>query len=156
MFNLPAQAFANWLNRRKMMNTLRRKAGDLAITVRAEIPQNLGNIVHILNHEGLREWSSFGRLNIWRVEVLPSSHRLLHYIYPDNHIETSRQGLVPDIFLRPIIPPDNNLLMSDWLKTIVPRPVDIAQGVIDWIHEEEEKIINITYSNRTLNSFVLT
>jgi hypothetical protein len=131
--------FANWLNRREMMSVLHCKAGDLAITVRAEMPKNIGNIVHVLRHDGIRNWSTFGEVNIWFVEVLPSSNRLLHYFYADGQITTSRQGLVPDIFLRPIIPPNRDELVTEWLKNIFPRPRDIADGILEWYHKEEGK-----------------
>jgi hypothetical protein len=87
----------NWLKRRLKMSKLNCKVGDLAITVRSEVPQNLGRIVHIIKPLGVEPWSSFGP--------------------------------VPDILLRPIVPPEGFSEVSDWLEVQCAMPADIAQGV---------------------------
>ena len=114
------------------MSKLNCKAGDLAITVRAEVPQNLGHIVHIVKSLGVQPWSDFGEVNMWWVESLPSSSRLLHYLYPDGTIELTRAGPAPDILLVPIVPPEGFNEVSDWLESHCARPADMAQWVAKW------------------------
>lgn len=44
--------------------------GDLAITVRCNFPENLGNIVRIISAEGFQEWQGHDKLlYTWNVEV---------------------------------------------------------------------------------------
>lgn len=111
------------------MNQLHCKVGDLAITVRAELPQNLGRIVHIIEPIGLQNWSTFGHVHVWKVESLPGSSHLLHYENADGSFEYRRQGPVPDILLRPIVAPRGFTEVSDWLVTHCAMPSDIAQWV---------------------------
>ena len=111
------------------MNKLNCKVGDLAITVRSEVPQNLGRIVHIIKPLGVEPWSSFGPVQLWWVESLPGSEHLLHYEHADGTLEQKRQGPVPDILLRPIVPPEGFTEVSDWLDVQCAMPADIAQGV---------------------------
>ncbi len=111
------------------MNQLRCKVGDLAITVCAELPQNLGCIVHIIESIGIESWSTFGDVYLWKAETLPGSSRLLHYENADGSFEYRRQGPVPDILLRPIVPPKGFTEVSDWLATQCAMPSDIAQWV---------------------------
>lgn len=114
------------------MSQLHCKAGDLAITVRAEVAENLGRIVHIIKPLGVQAWSDFGDVHMWWVEALPGSPNLLHYRYPDGTIEKKRQGPAPDALLRPIVPPEGFTQVSDWLQTECARPADIARGVAMW------------------------
>ena len=111
------------------MSKLNCKVGDLAITVRAELPQNLGRIVHIVRPLGIQAWSEFGPVHMWWVEALPGSAHLLCYENADGSIEQSRTGPVPDLLLRPIVPPAGFTEVSDWLELNCARPADIAQGV---------------------------
>lgn len=111
------------------MSKLHCKVGDLAITVRAEVPQNLGSIVHIIKPLGLQDWSEFGQVHMWWVECLPNSPYQLHYLHSDGTLQKKRQGPVPDVLLRPIVPPDGFTEVSDWLETNCARPADIAHGV---------------------------
>jgi len=119
------------------MRKLNCKTGDLAIIVRAELPQNLGRIVHIIKPLGVRPSSEFGNVHMWWVESLPGSSYLLHYLYPNGRIEKKRQGSAPDMLLRPIVPPDRFTQVSDWLKTECERPADIARGVAMWCDYED-------------------
>ena len=111
------------------MSQLNCKVGDLAITVQAEVPQNLGHIVHIVRPLGVEPWSDFGPVHMWWVESLPSSTRLLHYRYGDGRLELKRQGPVPDLLLRPIVPPEGFTEVSDWIERECAIPQDIARGV---------------------------
>lgn len=111
------------------MSKLYCKTGDLAITVRAELPENLGRIVHIIKPLGVQSWSEFGEVHMWWVESLPGSEHCLNYLYPDGSIQLRKHGPVPDILLRPIIPPEGFTQVSDWLDIHCARPADIAQGV---------------------------
>jgi len=86
------------------MSQLFCKMGDLAVTVEAELPINIGNVVKIVGVSGYRNWSSFGRkIFLWKVEVA-SPERPLVYENPDKSIDRVLSGLVPDHYLRPIRP----------------------------------------------------
>jgi len=86
------------------MSQLFCKMGDLAVTVEAELPINIGNVVKIVGVSGYRNWSSFGsKIFLWKVEVA-SPERPLVYENPDKSIERALSGLVPDHYLRPIRP----------------------------------------------------
>ena len=74
------------------------KAGDLAITVKCHVPDNLGKIVQIIAYEGLQEWAN----------------------YPDGSIKKSKGGLVPDCFLRPI----SGLELEDEVSNTEDAPIN--------------------------------
>ena len=77
-------------------------AGDLAITVKCHVPDNLGTIVQIIAYEGLQEWSYYpDPIPVWLVRAYSSSDGL-SYEYPDGSIKKSKVGLAPDCFLKPI------------------------------------------------------
>jgi hypothetical protein len=76
--------------------------GDLAITVQAELPDNIGNIVIIVGAKGVGQWSDFIEpVFIWTVKALGSECPLF-YQYDDGPITAQLTGEIPDIFLRPI------------------------------------------------------
>ncbi|CAM3681202.1 hypothetical protein [Polynucleobacter antarcticus] len=86
------------------MNQLFCKVGDLAVTVEAELPINIGNVVKIIGGIGYRQWSTFtAETFLWKVEVA-SSERPLIYENADGSIEEAFSGRVPDCYLRPIRP----------------------------------------------------
>ena len=86
------------------MSQLFCKVGDLAVTVEAELPINLGNVVKIVGVSGYQNWSTFGsKIFLWKVEVA-SSERPLVYENPDGSTERALSGRVPDHYLRPIRP----------------------------------------------------
>ncbi len=61
------------------MSKLNCSIGDLAITVKANLPANLGNIVRIIGSQGLQEWVGQDEpLYTWDVEVV-GEDRYLHY-----------------------------------------------------------------------------
>ena len=77
--------------------------GDLAITVRAELPQNIGNIVKILAPKGYGSWWGFARRTFqWEVEISANGANLNYEI--GNQVISKTIGLVPDACLRPILP----------------------------------------------------
>jgi hypothetical protein len=81
------------------------QVGDLAITVEAELTENIGNLVRIVAAGGYREWSDFVQpVFVWQVDAL-GSECPLHYQIGSESIETAMTGEVPDMFLRPIRPP---------------------------------------------------
>ena len=81
------------------------RVGDLAITVEAELTENIGNIVRIVAAGGYREWSDFVQpLFVWQVEAL-GPECPLHYQVGLAPIDAKMTGQVPDMFLRPIRPP---------------------------------------------------
>jgi hypothetical protein len=78
------------------------KEGDLAITVKCDVPENLGRIVKVITFEGFKEWPHYpDSIPVWLVGVY-SGNDGLAYQYPDGSIKKSKGGLVPDCFLRPI------------------------------------------------------
>ncbi len=78
------------------------KAGDLAITVKCDLPDNLGKIVQIIAYEGLREWPRYpDPIPVWLIKAYSGS-KSLSYLYPDGTVQKSNVGLAPDCFLRPI------------------------------------------------------
>ena len=86
------------------MSRLFCKMGDLAVTVEAELPINIGNVVKIIGVSGYQKWSSFKtKTFLWKVEVA-SSERPLVYENPDGSTERALTGQVPDHYLRPIRP----------------------------------------------------
>lgn len=81
------------------------RPGDLAVTVRADLPENLGKIVRVISHEGNIAWSGFREPTcMWKVLAASASCPLV-YEYPDGKRISALTGLVPDAFLRPIRPP---------------------------------------------------
>ena len=53
------------------MSKLNCSIGDLAITVKANLPANLGNIVRIIGSQGLQYWEGQDEpLYIWDVEIV--------------------------------------------------------------------------------------
>jgi hypothetical protein len=102
------------------------QVGDLAITVEAELTENIGNIVRIVAAGGYREWSDFVQpVFVWRVEALGPECPLRYQIGSES-IETAMTGEVPDMFLRPIRPPAAAALEGD---SIAPD-VELINGPI--------------------------
>ena len=78
------------------------KAGDLAITVKCHVPDNLGKIVQIIAYEGLQEWVNYpDPIPVWLIRAYSGSSGLT-YLFPDGIVKRTETGLVPDCFLRPI------------------------------------------------------
>ena len=85
------------------MSQLFCKVGDLAVTVEAELPINLGNVVKIVSAVGYKKFSTYQKIFLWNVEVA-SPDRPLVYEYPDGTLENCLAGHIPDRYLRPIHP----------------------------------------------------
>ncbi len=86
------------------MSKLNCSIGDLAITVKANLPANLGNIVRIIGSQGLQEWEGQDEpLYTWDVEIV-GKDRYLHYNY-DGEILKVKEGPAPDQYLRRLTPP---------------------------------------------------
>jgi len=78
--------------------------GDLAITVKANLPANLGNIVRIIRSQGLQQWEGQDEpLYTWDVQMV-GEDRFLHYNY-DGEILKVKEGPAPDQYLRRLTPP---------------------------------------------------
>ena len=85
------------------MDAVNCRLGDLAVTVKAEIPENLGNIVRIVGFHGISRWWGFkGSIPIWEVEAVEGGR--LVYEHGDGQREYTTKGLIPDEFLKPIAP----------------------------------------------------
>ena len=77
--------------------------GDLAITVKCEIPENLGRIVRVVAFNGIEHWSDYGPMQTWEVQTLSESDTLTYVI--KGKLCFKSKGPVPDAFLRPLHPP---------------------------------------------------
>jgi hypothetical protein len=81
------------------------QVGDLAITVDAELTENIGNIVRIVAAVGYCEWSDFVEpVFVWEVEAL-GPECPLRYQVGSGPVTAKMVGEVPDMFLRSIRPP---------------------------------------------------
>jgi hypothetical protein len=81
------------------------KPGDLAITVRADLAENLGKIVRVVSYGGRVTWAGFREPTcLWRVTAASEACSLV-YKFADGERVRVLSGLVPDVFLRPIRPP---------------------------------------------------
>lgn len=79
------------------------KVGDLAITVNAYNPENIGKIVRIIGASGLIEWFGFDEPTwVWTVQTEGSDLTYQYGKSPKKRYQN--QGEVPDVFLRPISP----------------------------------------------------
>jgi hypothetical protein len=85
------------------MQKLNCKIGDLAIVVKADVPQNLGHIVEVVGLPTHRspDLSRYG--HVWRVRTA-GRRPTLHYLYQKEggRIRKAAQGPVPDCCLRPL------------------------------------------------------
>jgi hypothetical protein len=102
------------------------KVGDLAVTVEAELPNNVGNVVKIISAVGYDKFSTYKKIFLWQVEVA-SAERPLIYEYPDGSIEKCLHGRIPDHYLRPIRPDELEWYEEHSHK--LPSPVDSHQEV---------------------------
>jgi hypothetical protein len=85
------------------MKALNCRLGDLAITIKAALPENVGSVVRIVGNKGKGKWWGFKRTtHIWEIETLDG--RYLIYEYKDGTREHKTRGLAPDCFLKPIAP----------------------------------------------------
>ncbi len=85
------------------MHGLNCRLGDLAVTVKAAIPENLGNMVRVVGFLGDQKWHGFKEPTpIWEVEVVEGSR--LVYQYDGGERFYATQGHIPDAFLKPIAP----------------------------------------------------
>jgi len=100
--------------------------GDLAVTVEAELPINIGNVVKIVGVSGYQNWSSFKtKIFLWKVEVA-SSERPLIYENPNGSTERALTGQVPDHYLRPIRPDELEWLEETEQDQLL--PAGLAEG----------------------------
>ena len=102
------------------MSKLFCKVGDLAVTVKSELPINLGNVVKIISAVGYKKFSSYQKIFLWNVEVA-SADRPLVYEYSDGEIERCLFGRVPDQYLRPIRPDELEWLIEQEKNVPVPN-----------------------------------
>ena len=109
------------------MSELFCKIGDLAVTVEAELPINIGNVVKIVGASGYEKWSSYKtKVFVWKVEVA-SPERPLIYEYPGGLIEKLLIGRIPDHYLRPIRPDEleENEVCSEDLPLVLAREEEV-------------------------------
>lgn len=84
------------------------RVGDLAITVQAYNPENIGKIVRIIGSKGIGPWPDLaGAQQVWFVESATPGVTLKYTILDIPFYEL--QGEAPDCFLKPIRPPENDI-----------------------------------------------
>jgi len=117
------------------MSKLNCSIGDLAITIKASLPANLGNIVRIIGSQGLQEWHGFEEpTHVWEVEIV-GDDRYLHYDY-DGEIVKVKEGPAPDQYLRRLIPPQGYQVDEIFDS----EPIQQELFLEDVNHSEEEKV----------------
>jgi len=85
------------------MSTLNCRLGDLAVTVRAALPENLGNLVWVIGLHGVDDWWGFDApTHLWEVQAIEGAY--LTYEFGDGSRVYRETGLLPDSFLKPIAP----------------------------------------------------
>ena len=85
------------------MNQLNCRIGDLAVTIRAALPENIGKIVRIIGFHGVDEWWGFDEpIHLWEVQAIEGAY--LTYEFEDGSREHKVIGLAPDAFLKPLAP----------------------------------------------------
>ena len=102
------------------MSQLFCKVGDLAVTIEAEVPTNLGNIVRVVSAVGYKEFSSYKRIFLWNVEAA-SPDRPLVYEFADGRIEKCLSGRIPDRYLRPIKPDELEWVSEQENTLLIPN-----------------------------------
>lgn len=85
-----------------MHNKLNCKAGDLAIVVSTELPENLGQIVEVLGLQTGTPVELTGLGHVWRVRALGGRRTLFYRFNNDGRIVQHAEGPAPDRCLRPI------------------------------------------------------
>ncbi len=117
------------------MNKLNCSIGDLAITVKANLPANLGNIVRIIGSQGLQEWVGHPEpMHTWDVQIVGEG-RYLHYEY-DGELVQAKEGPAPDQYLRRLTPPQGYLVDEIFDS----EPIQQELFLEDVNHSEEEKV----------------
>ncbi len=92
----------------RRMRALNCRLGDLAVTIRAELPENLGTIVRVVGIRGMKKWWGFKTpIFVWDVETVEGGR--LVYEDANGRREFTNAGMVPDTFLKPIGPTWNSL-----------------------------------------------
>jgi hypothetical protein len=103
--------------------------GDLAITVKANLPANLGNIVRIIGSQGLQEWEGQDEpLYTWDVEIV-GEERYLHY-HCDGEMVKVKEGPAPDQYLRRLTPPQGYQLDEIFDSEPVQKPHFLSE---EWL-----------------------
>ena len=85
------------------MTYLNCNLGNLAITVIAYLPENVGNIVRVVGSHGLGSWYGFkNKTYIWEVQTASSDSYLVYETAGEKTYK--RVGGCPDAFLRRLTP----------------------------------------------------
>lgn len=112
------------------MNTLNCAVGDLAITVKANLPANLGNIVRIIASQGLQEWEGHDEpIHTWDVQIV-GEDRYLHYEF-DGELVTTKEGPVPDRNLRRLTPPQGYQMDAIFDSEPIQQELFLEDGEIE-------------------------
>lgn len=89
------------------MTALNCKVGDLAIVIRSQVPENIGQIVEVLGPQDGRPFTLPWPGHCWRVRAVSRRRTLTyHFTFPKvgsvPRKERRCYGPVPDAFLRPV------------------------------------------------------
>jgi hypothetical protein len=83
------------------MELLNCRVGDLAVTVTAALPENVGKIVRVVGSHGMDTWWGFDQpTHLWEVVTVEGTF----LVYEDawGVREFVQGGRVPDAFIRPL------------------------------------------------------
>jgi hypothetical protein len=95
------------------MSELNCKVNDIAISVKTELVENIGNVMRVLRPLGYLKWYGFrNKTFVWEVEVA-SPDRPLIYEQSDGTIIRRVIGKIPDYFIRPIKPDELEKLIQN-------------------------------------------
>lgn len=104
------------------MHSLNCKLGDLAITIRADNPENIGKIVRIVSSRGLTHYTQ-GKppMHVWNVESAVAGVALLYKI--GEHFYYKNRGIAPDQYLVPLLRPAVDDAQETHLESQSPKKV---------------------------------
>lgn len=112
------------------MNKLNCAVGDLAITVKANLPANLGNIVRIIASQGLQEWEGHDEPIHTRDVQIVGEDRYLHYEF-DGELVATKEGPVPDQNLRRLTPPQGYQMDAIFDSEPIQQELFLEDGKIE-------------------------
>jgi hypothetical protein len=109
------------------MQRLNCAPGDLAIVIKALLPENIGQIVEVL---GVREKPSMrlnGTRHVWWVSTA-SSRKTLFYSWPDGKVRGFDEGPVFDHCLRRLCDPPWEEITDSQARTPADQPSQVSIG----------------------------
>jgi hypothetical protein len=109
------------------MQNLRCKIGDLAIVVRAKLPENLGQIVEVLGPQTDIPFRLTDSGHVWQVRAAGGRASLYYRFEKSGRVVRHAEGPVPDSCLDPIsgvdLRTDSECAVVDAMRQVEPAPV---------------------------------